>query len=119
MRTLKDILGTIDSYIGSANWFVYFLSETGIFFTFLSKFHAVRIVRGQYGTEFTGNIAGVALSIRPGDHPALFWMLRAGSQGMATKFVAVTLLDQYVRKIRRASSNEKSTNYECDLNILI
>jgi hypothetical protein len=55
MRTSNDILGTIDSYIGSANRFVYFLLGTGIFFTFFLKFplirsfrHVVIIVRGTY-----------------------------------------------------------------------
>ena len=122
MQRLNEILGTIDSYIGSANWFVYFLLGTGIFFTFYLKFpqirffrHAVRIVRGKYdkktdvgdashfqalstalsGTVGTGNIAGVALAIHLGGPAALFWMLVTAFLGMTTKFVEVTLSHKY------------------------
>ena len=45
MQRLNEILGTIDSYIGSANWFVYFLVGTGIFFTFYLKFPQIRFFR--------------------------------------------------------------------------
>jgi AGCS family alanine or glycine:cation symporter len=122
MQRLNEILGTIDSYIGSANWFVYFLVGTGIFFTFYLKFpqirffrHAIRIVRGKYdkktdvgdashfqalatalsGTVGTGNIAGVALAIHLGGPAALFWMLMTAFLGMTTKFVEVTLSHKY------------------------
>src|SRR5687768_10234170 len=122
MQKLNDILATIDSYIGSANWFVYFLLGTGIFFTFYLKFpqirffrHAIRIVRGKYdkktdvgdashfqalstalsGTVGTGNIAGVALAIHLGGPSALFWMLVTAFFGMTTKFVEVTLSHKY------------------------
>lgn len=122
MQQLNDILATIDSYIGSANWFVYFLLGTGIFFTFYLKFpqirffrHALRIVRGKYdkksdvgdtshfqalatalsGTVGTGNIAGVALAIHLGGPAALFWMLMTAFLGMTTKFVEVTLSHKY------------------------
>jgi len=122
MQKLNDILATIDSYIGSANWFVYFLLGTGIFFTFYLKFpqirffrHAIRIVRGKYdkktdvgdashfqalstalsGTVGTGNIAGVALAIHLGGPSALFWMLMTAFLGMTTKFVEVTLSHKY------------------------
>src|SRR5688572_13375792 len=125
MRKLNDILATIDSYIGSANWFVYFLLGTGIFFTFYLKFpqirffrHAIRIVRGKYdkktdvgdashfqalstalsGTVGTGNIAGVALAIHLGGPAALFWMLMTAFLGMTTKFVEVTLSHKYREK---------------------
>ena len=122
MQRLNEILGTIDSYIGSANWFVYFLVGTGVFFTFYLKFpqirffrHAVRIVRGKYdkktdvgdashfqalatalsGTVGTGNIAGVALAIHLGGPAALLWMLVTAFLGMTTKFVEVTLSHKY------------------------
>lgn len=122
MQRLNEILGTIDSYIGSANWFVYFLLGTGIFFTFYLKFpqirffrHAIRVVRGKYdrktdvgdashfqalatalsGTVGTGNIAGVALAIHLGGPAALFWMLVTAFLGMTTKFVEVTLSHKY------------------------
>lgn len=125
MQQLNDILGTIDSYIGSANWFVYFLLGTGVFFTFYLKFpqirffkHAIRIVRGKYdkssdvgdashfqalatalsGTVGTGNIAGVALAIHLGGPAALFWMLMTAFLGMTTKFVEVTLSHKYREK---------------------
>src|SRR5688572_22785280 len=125
MQRLNDILATIDSYIGSANWFVYFLLGTGIFFTFYLKFpqirffkHAIRIVRGKYdkstdvgdashfqalatalsGTVGTGNIAGVAFAIHLGGPAALFWMLMTAFLGMTTKFVEVTLSHKYREK---------------------
>jgi AGCS family alanine or glycine:cation symporter len=125
MQQLNDILATIDSYIGSANWFVYFLLGTGIFFTIYLKFpqirffgQAIRIVRGKYdkstdvgdashfqalatalsGTVGTGNIAGVALAIHLGGPAALFWMLMTAFLGMTTKFVEVTLSHKYREK---------------------
>ncbi len=125
MHQLNDFLATIDSYIGSANWFVYFLLGTGIFFTFYLRFpqirffrHAIRIVRGKYdkktdvgdashfqalstalsGTVGTGNIAGVALAIHLGGPSALFWMLVTAFLGMTTKFVEVTLSHKYREK---------------------
>lgn len=125
MQQLNDILATIDSYIGSANWFVYFLIGTGLFFTFYLKFpqiryfsHAIRIVRGKYdkstdvgdashfqalatalsGTVGTGNIAGVAFAIHLGGPAALFWMLMTAFVGMTSKFVEVTLSHKYREK---------------------
>lgn len=125
MQRLNDILATIDSYIGSANWFVYFLIGTGLFFTFYLRFpqlryfaHAIRIVRGKYdkktdvgdashfqalstalsGTVGTGNIAGVAFAIHLGGPAALFWMLMTAFVGMTTKFVEVTLSHKYREK---------------------
>lgn len=122
MHKLNDILATIDSYVGGANWFVYFLLGTGLFFTIYLKFpqirffaHALRIVRGKYdkktdvgdtthfqalatalsGTVGTGNIAGVAFAIHLGGPAALFWMMMTAFLGMTTKFVEVTLSHKY------------------------
>lgn len=125
MHQLNEFLILIDSYIGSASWFVYFLLGTGIFFTVYLKFpqirffkHAIRIVRGTYdkstdvgdtshfgalatalsGTVGTGNIAGVALAIHLGGPSAIFWMLVTAFLGMTTKFVEVTLSHKYREK---------------------
>jgi alanine or glycine:cation symporter, AGCS family len=125
MHQLNEFLTIIDSYIGSAAWFVYFLLGTGIFFTIYLKFpqirffnHAIRIVRGKYdkvtdvgdtshfgalatalsGTVGTGNIAGVALAIHLGGPSAIFWMLMTAFLGMTTKFVEVTLSHKYREK---------------------
>lgn len=125
MQELNNFLATIDSYIGGANWFAYFLLGTGLFFTIYLKFpqirffkHAIRIVRGKYdkttdvgdashfqalatalsGTVGTGNIAGVALAIHLGGPAALFWMLMTAFLGMTTKFVEVTLSHKYREK---------------------
>jgi AGCS family alanine or glycine:cation symporter len=122
MHQLNDILATIDSYIGGANWFVYFLLGTGLFFTLYLKFpqirffsHALKIVWGKYdkhtdagdtthfqalatalsGTVGTGNIAGVAFAIHLGGPAALFWMMMTAFMGMTTKFVEVTLSHKY------------------------
>jgi AGCS family alanine or glycine:cation symporter len=122
MQNLNDFLTLIDSYIGSAQWFVYFLLGTGLFFTIYLKFpqfrylkHSIFIVRGKFdrkgdvgdtshfqalatalsGTVGTGNIAGVALAIHLGGPAALFWMLMTAVIGMTTKFVEVTLSHKY------------------------
>ena len=122
MQQLNDLFVLIDSYVGSASWFVYLLLGTGVFFTFYLKFpqiryfgHAIRVVRGKYdketdvgdtshfqalatalsGTVGTGNIAGVALAIHLGGPAALFWMLVTAFLGMTTKFVEVTLSHKY------------------------
>lgn len=122
MQQINDFLVLIDSFIGSADWFVYFLLGTGLFFTIYLKFpqirffrHAVRVVSGKYdrsdlpgdtshfqalstalsGTVGTGNIAGVALAIHLGGPAALFWMLVTAALGMTTKFVEVTLSHKY------------------------
>lgn len=122
MHTLNDILGTLDSYIGGADWFVYFLLLTGLFFTIYLRFpqirffsHAIKIVRGKFdratdagdtshfqslatalsGTVGTGNIAGVAYAIHLGGPAALFWMMMTAFLGMTTKFVEVTLSHKY------------------------
>lgn len=122
MQKVNEFLLFIDSYIGSAEWFVLLLLGVGIFFTFYLKFpqirffrHALRIVSGKYdkkedegdtshfqalstalsGTVGTGNIAGVALAIHLGGPAALFWMLITAGLGMTTKFVEVTLSHKY------------------------
>lgn len=122
MQQFSDFLLRIDSYLGSAQWFVYFLLGTGLFFTLYLRFpqfrylkYAFRIVRGKFdkegdigdtthyqalttalsGTVGTGNIAGVALAIHLGGPAALFWMLMTALLGMTTKFVEVTLSHKY------------------------
>jgi alanine or glycine:cation symporter, AGCS family len=122
MQQLNDFLALIDSYIGGADWFIYLLLGTGVFFTFYLKFpqirffkHSIRIVRGKYdkatdvgdashfqalatalsGTVGTGNIAGVAFAIHLGGPAALFWMMVTAFLGMTTKFVEVTLSHKY------------------------
>ncbi|MDW7695466.1 amino acid carrier protein [Flammeovirgaceae bacterium SG7u.111] len=125
MQQLNDILATIDSYIGSSDWFVYVLLGTGLFFTIYLKFpqiryfgHALKAVKGKFdkegdegdtshfqalttalsGTVGTGNIAGVAYAIHLGGPAALFWMLVTAFLGMTTKFVEVTLSHKYREK---------------------
>ena len=122
MQQLNDFLTLIDSYVGSSQWFVYFLLGTGLFFTIYLKFpqfrylkYSFHIVRGKFdresdvgdtshfqalatalsGTVGTGNIAGVALAIHLGGPAALFWMLMTAVIGMTTKFVEVTLSHKY------------------------
>lgn len=122
MQKLNDFLILIDSYVGSSQWFVYFLLGTGLFFTLYLRFpqirylkYSLRIVRGKFdrdtdvgdtshfqalatalsGTVGTGNIAGVALAIHLGGPAALFWMLMTALIGMTTKFVEVTLSHKY------------------------
>ena len=122
MQQIADFLTTIDSYLGSAQWFVYLLLGTGLFFTVYLKFpqiryfrHAIRVAKGKYdladdkgdtshfgalstalsGTVGTGNIAGVALAIHLGGPSALFWMLMTALLGMTTKMVEVTLSHRY------------------------
>jgi AGCS family alanine or glycine:cation symporter len=122
MQQINDILLTIDSYIGSHEWFVFLLLGTGLLFTIYLGFpqiryfgHAFRIVKGKYdkkgdqgdashfqalttalsGTVGTGNIGGVALAVFIGGPAALFWMLVTAFFGMTTKFVEVTLSHKY------------------------
>ena len=122
MQELNDVLLLIDSYIGGADWFVYFLLFIGAFFTIYLGFpqiryfrHAIRVVSGKFdrkgdqgdashfqalatalsGTVGTGNIGGVALAIHLGGPAALFWMLVTAFLGMTTKFVEVTLSHKY------------------------
>ena len=118
MQQVNDILKLIDGYVGGAQWFVFLLLGTGLFYTIYLRFpqiryfkHAIRIVKGKYdkaddigdashfqalstalsGTVGTGNIAGVALAIHLGGPGALFWMLITAMLGMTSKFVEVTL----------------------------
>lgn len=122
MQQINDILLTIDSYIGSHEWFVFFLLGTGLLFTIYLGFpqiryfkHAFRVVTGKYdrkgdqgdashfqalttalsGTVGTGNIGGVALAVFIGGPAAIFWMLVTAFFGMTTKFVEVTLSHKY------------------------
>lgn len=122
MQELNNVLSLIDSYFGGAQWFVFLLLGTGLFFTFYLKFpqirffrHAFKVVSGKYdnkhdigdtshfqalstalsGTVGTGNIAGVALAIHLGGPSALFWMLVTAFLGMTTKMVEVTLSHKY------------------------
>ncbi len=125
MQEFHEILKLIDSFIGGAQWFAYFLLFTGIFFTVYLKFpqiryfrHAIKVVKGKFdkkgdegdtshfqalatalsGTVGTGNIAGVALAVYLGGPAALFWMLATAAVGMTTKFVEVTLSHKYREK---------------------
>lgn len=122
MSDLNGFFSLLDSYIGGAQWFVFLLLGTGLFFTLYLGFpqiryfrHAVRVVSGKYdeshhtgdtshfqalatalsGTVGTGNIAGVALAIHLGGPAALFWMLVTAFLGMTTKMVEVILSHKY------------------------
>lgn len=126
MQTIFDILGTIEQYLGSSQWFVYILLGTGVFFTVYLKFpqvryfrHAVRVTKGKYdkrgdsgdtshfgalatalsGTIGTGNIAGVALAIHLGGPAALFWMIVTALLGMCVKMVEVSLSLKYREQV--------------------
>ena len=130
MQELHEVLKLIDSFIGGAQWFAYFLLLTGIFFTVYLKFpqiryfkHAIKVVKGKFdkktdegdtshfqalatalsGTVGTGNIAGVALAVYLGGPAALFWMLMTAAVGMTTKFVEVTLSHKYREKTKDGS----------------
>ena len=125
MQQLNEILGLIDSYIGSSSWFPFALLGTGVFFTIYLKFpqvryfgFAIKVLKGKFdksedegdtshfqalttalsGTVGTGNIAGVALAVHIGGPAALFWMLVTAAVGMCTKFVEVTLSHKYREK---------------------
>lgn len=125
MQKLNELLGLIDSYVGSSFWFPYALLGTGLFFTIYLGFPQIRyfrfafkVVRGKFdktgdegdtshfqalttalsGTVGTGNIAGVALAVHVGGPAALFWMLMTAALGMTTKFVEVTLSHKYREK---------------------
>lgn len=127
MQELHEVLKLIDSFIGGAQWFAYFLLLTGIFFTVYLRFpqiryfkHAIKVVKGKFdkktdegdtshfqalatalsGTVGTGNIAGVALAVYLGGPAALFWMLMTAAVGMTTKFVEVTLSHKYREKTK-------------------
>ncbi|MDD2799044.1 MAG: amino acid carrier protein [Bacteroidales bacterium] len=120
MNQAIEILNLIDSYLGSADWFVYLLFGTGVFFTFYLGFPQIRfftrgwsnlfssskksvgdtskfqsLTTALSGTVGTGNIAGVALAIHLGGPAALFWMMVCAFFGMTLKFVEVTLSHRY------------------------
>ncbi len=122
MLEIKAFLEHLHTYIGGAQWFVFLLLGTGLFFTLYLKFpqiryfrHAIRITKGKFdkdtdigdashfqalatalsGTVGTGNIAGVALAIHLGGPAGLFWMLVSAFLGMTTKFVEVTISHKY------------------------
>ena len=55
MQEFHEILQIIDSYIGGAQWFVFLLLGTGLFFTIYLKFpqlryfgHALKVVKGKF-----------------------------------------------------------------------
>lgn len=125
VHEIDAFLRQLDGYIGSHEWFVYFLLGTGMFFTVYLVFpqirffkYAIQIVKGKFdkkgdagdtshfqslatalsGTVGTGNIAGVALAIHQGGPAALFWMLVTAMIGMTTKMVEVTLSHKYREK---------------------
>ncbi|MEN9444855.1 MAG: hypothetical protein RIS47_1745, partial [Bacteroidota bacterium] len=122
IHQINDLFATLDGYIGGAQWFVFLLLGTGVFFTLYLGFpqiryfsHALKVITGRFdkdgdtgdtshfqalttalsGTVGTGNIAGVALAIFLGGPAALFWMLVTAFLGMTTKFVEVTLSHKY------------------------
>jgi len=146
MQQINDFLVLIDSFIGSADWFVYFLLGTGLFFTIYLKFpqirffrHALRVVSGKYdksdlpgdtshfqalstalsGTVGTGNIAGVALAIHLGGPAALFWMLMTAALGMTTKFVEVTLSHKYRETVADGSQAGGPMYYMKNANFML
>ncbi|QCK15346.1 alanine/glycine:cation symporter family protein [Mangrovivirga cuniculi] len=125
MQELNSYLESINSYVGEADWFLFLLLGTGLFFTVYLGFpqiryfrHAINVVLGKYdkkgeagdashfqalttalsGTVGTGNIGGVALALHIGGPAALFWMLVTAFFGMTTKFVEVTLSHKYREK---------------------
>ncbi|MBN2744323.1 MAG: sodium:alanine symporter family protein [Marinilabiliaceae bacterium] len=122
MHLFRDILLSIDQFLGSSSWFVYVLLGTGLFFSIYLVFPQIRffkysilILRGKFdrkedkgdtshfqalatalsGTVGTGNIAGVALALHLGGPAALLWMLVTAFIGMTTKMVEVTLSHKY------------------------
>ncbi|MCP5041403.1 MAG: sodium:alanine symporter family protein, partial [bacterium] len=101
---------------------VLWLVAGALFFTFYLRFinirgfvHGLRLVRGDYtdpdnpgevshfqalataesGTVGVGNIAHVAIAISIGGPGAAFWMVVAGTLGMASKFAECTLGVKY------------------------
>ncbi len=122
MNALNNALIFIDSFIGSAQWFPFFLLGTGVFFTFYLKFPQIMYFKRAWGVLFgkhhdsnaegdtthyralttalsgtvgTGNIGGVGLAVFLGGPAALFWMWATAFLGMTTKFVEVTLSHKY------------------------
>ena len=122
MATFENIIGFLDSLLGSAVYFPFLLLGVGLFFTLYLGFpqvrffkHAWGVVTGKYskdatqgdtthfqalstalsGTVGTGNIGGVAFAIFLGGPAALFWMWMTAFLGMTTKFVEVTISHRY------------------------
>ena len=122
INSINEFLFGLDSLLGSAFWFPYFLVGIGIFFTVYLKFPQVKYFKRGFrillnnksdatakgetspfqalsmvlsGTVGTGNIAGVALAIYLGGPAALFWMWVTAFVGMATKMVEVTMSHKY------------------------
>ncbi|MCC3860232.1 alanine/glycine:cation symporter family protein [Pseudemcibacter aquimaris] len=125
MLEVNNFLVSIDSFIGSAPWFPFYLLGIGLFFTIYLKFPQIRFFKHAWGVllgkdkEFeehkaqgetshfqamsmalsgtigTGNIGGVGLAIYLGGPAAIFWMLATAFMGMTTKFVEVSLSHKY------------------------
>ncbi len=125
MLEVNNFLVSIDSFIGSAPWFPFYLLGIGLFFTIYLKAPQIRFFRHAWsvlfgkdkefeehkaqgetshfqamsmalsGTIGTGNIGGVGLAIYLGGPAAIFWMLMTAFMGMTTKFVEVSLSHKY------------------------
>ena len=125
MLEVNNFLVSIDSFIGSAPWFPFYLLGIGLFFTIYLGFPQIRFFRHAWGVLFgkdkefeehkahgetshfqamsmalsgtigTGNIGGVGLAIYLGGPAAIFWMLMTAFMGMTTKFVEVSLSHKY------------------------
>ncbi len=125
MLDINNYLVSIDSFIGSAPWFPFYLLGIGLFFTIYLKFPQIRFFKHAWsvllgkdkkkkkskvkgdtthfqamsmalsGTIGTGNIGGVGLAIYIGGPTAIFWMLATAFVGMTTKFVEVSLSHKY------------------------
>jgi len=122
VEQFRNILTTLDGYLGAAFYFPYLLLGVGLFFTIYLGFpqiryfpHAWKVLTGKYetdemegdtshfqalstalsGTVGTGNIGGVAFALYLGGPAALFWMWITAFIGMTTKFVEVTISHKY------------------------
>ncbi|MDG1707257.1 MAG: amino acid carrier protein [Emcibacteraceae bacterium] len=125
MLEVNDFLVSIDKFIGSAQWFPFYLIGIGLFFTIYLGFPQIRFFKHAWGVllgkdkEFeehkakgetshfqamsmalsgtvgTGNIGGVGLAVYIGGPTAIFWMLVTAFVGMTTKFVEVSLSHKY------------------------
>ncbi|MBT6033866.1 MAG: sodium:alanine symporter family protein [Kordiimonadaceae bacterium] len=122
MLGLNDLLISVDSFLGSAPWFPFYLLGIGLFFTVYLRFPQIRFFKHAWkvlfdpeekskahgetshfqamsmalsGTIGTGNMGGVALAIYLGGPAAIFWMLMTAFMGMTTKFVEVSLSHKY------------------------
>ncbi|MEZ5758969.1 MAG: amino acid carrier protein [Emcibacteraceae bacterium] len=125
MLEVNNFLVSIDSMIGAAPWFPFYLLGIGLFFTVYLKFPQIRFFRHAWkvlfdpeeeskkhgahgetshfqamtmalsGTVGTGNIGGVGLAVYIGGPTAIFWMLATAFMGMTTKFVEVSLSHKY------------------------